>query len=130
MANIKSELVSYRKEIEKLNAQKQKLINEIKKEIGSIKQNGFVKTISNNPCVFTLNSKDLSCVSWDPAYYDNNALSQKVIEKIEYMDDIEKIITFLHTIVENGVFEDRKKVKTRCNENFIAAINNVLKSLE
>ena len=130
MANIKSELVSYRKEIEKLNAQKQKLINEIKKEIGSIKQNGFVKTISNNPCVFILNSKDLSCVSWDPAYYDNNALSQKVIEKIEYMDDIEKIITFLHAIVENGVFEDRKKVKTRCNKNFITAINNVLKSLE
>jgi len=132
VANIKTELSNYRKEVEKLNVQKKKIIDAVIAEINGIKQNGYVQTKSTNPNIFILSSKNLSNISWDPAYYDNNALSQKVVKRIENMSDIEKIVAFLREIVENEYFEDRThvKVKIRCNKNFVAAIDKVLKSLE
>lgn len=132
MAKLSEDLAAYRKEAERLKTIKQKLSNEIVKAIKGTKENGFVKKISTDPTIFTISSKNLSSVSWDPSYYNNSALAEVLVTKIEGMDDIEKIIEFLKSIVENKQFEDvrsKVRVRYRCNDNFVEAIDKIVKSL-
>lgn len=132
MAKLSEDLASYRKEAERLKVIKQKLSDEIVKAIRGTKENGFVKKISTNPTIFTINSKNLSSASWDPSYYNNSALAEVLVNKIEGMDDIDKIIELLKSIVDSKQFEDvrsRVRVRYRCNDNFVEAIDKIVKSL-
>lgn len=126
---LNKQVAEYRAEMQKLEVLKNSIIAEIKKQIAAIKENGFVTNKCTNPTVFTISSKNLSTASWDPMYYNNTALTQKMIEKIEKMDTLERVVAFISKTIETKMFEDGKE-KCRCNDNFIAALQKVLNNLD
>lgn len=127
--SLKKELANYRAEMAKVATLRQKVIDEVVKQIHDIEENGYVKTISNNPTIFTVKLSQLSSESWDPSYYNNKKLGTKLIEKISGISDLEKLIATLENVAKTKQFEVGKE-KYRCNDNFVAAINKVLQTLQ
>ena len=132
MSKLSEDLAVYRREAEHLKEIKKKVSDEIVKAVKATKENGFVKKIPSTTTIFTISSKNLSSVSWDPSYYNNSALAEVLVTKIEGMDDIEKIIDLLKSVVENKQFEDvrsKVRVRYRCNDNFVESIEKIVNSL-
>lgn len=127
---IKTEISEYKKEQEKLNALKEKIRNAFIQQIDSFPQNNFIEQKSTNPSIFIMSSKNLSSQSWSPSFYDNKALAQLVIERIQRMDDIDNIIDFLSDIVDTHCFQAKNKNKVVCNENFVKELEKILKTIQ
>lgn len=125
MSELKEKMKSYNK----LRTIEKEIISKIIEQVENIEENPVAKNLSSNSTIFTISSRDLSIISWDPAYYQNAIPKRVLVEKIMQIDSLPKTIAFLDDVCKNGKI-DVGRQKYVCNDYFISALKKILNELK